>query len=365
MSVQRAHDDRFFIGRSVLATPLSPSDMSGRSSPQKNGESKTLGHGENYGHCSALGLPSESTPTNMRPMRFVLSLVAGSGDTLDDSAVELAADEAGRTGATVSAPAWLASGRACDVSFDGDGAAVAARVRTALADRPIDVNALPEAGRRKRLLVADMESTIIENEMLDELADFVGARAHVADITRRAMNGELDFAAAVRERVALLKGLPEAALAKAMARVRIAPGAQALVATMRAHGAYAALVSGGFTWFTGRIREQLGFDSHQANELIVLGKHIMGRVREPILGREAKEAALRSLAAERGLTPADALAVGDGANDLPMLKAAGLGVAYRAKPAVAAEATVRVDHGDLTTLLYLQGYRDSEIVGRP
>jgi phosphoserine phosphatase len=302
----------------------------------------------------------------MRAMRSVLSLVAGSGVTLDNNLVELAADEAARAGANASAPAWLAPDRACDIAFDGDSAAVRDRVRAALADQRIDVNVVPEAGRRKRLLVADMESTVIQNEMLDELADFVGARDRVAEITRRAMNGELDFAAAVRERVTLLKGLPEAALEKAMTRVRIMPGAAALVATMRANGAYTALVSGGFTWFTGRIKEQLGFDSHQANELIVLGKHIMGRVREPILGREAKEAALRTLAAAHGTTPADAITVGDGANDLPMLKAAGLGVAYHAKPAVAAEATVRVDHGNLTALLYLQGYRDDEIVtGRP
>jgi phosphoserine phosphatase len=298
----------------------------------------------------------------MRAMRSVLSLVAGSGSTLDRSDVELAADEAARAGATLAPADWLAQAHACDIGFDGDGGAVLARVRAAVADQPIDVNVVAEAGRRKRLLVADMESTIIENEMLDELADFVGARTRVADITRRAMNGELDFAAAVRERVALLKGLPEVVLDKAMTRVRIMPGAAALVATMRAHGAYTALVSGGFTWFTGRIKERLGFDSHQANELIVLGKHIMGRVREPILGREAKEAALRALAAERGLAPADAITVGDGANDVPMLKAAGLGVAYHAKPAVAAEATVRVDRGDLTTLLYLQGYREGDIV---
>jgi phosphoserine phosphatase len=295
-------------------------------------------------------------------MRSVLSLVAGRGNTLDHSAVELAADEVARASATISTPAWLATAHACDIAFDGDDGIVLARVRAQFADEPIDINVVSATERRKKLLVADMESTIIENEMLDELADFVGARDHVAEITRRAMNGELDFAAAVRERVALLKGLPEETLVKAMMRVRIMPGAQALVATMRAHGAYAALVSGGFTWFTGRIKEQLGFDSHQANELIVLGRHIMGRVREPILGREAKEAALRTLAAERGLTPANAVAVGDGANDLPMLKAAGLGVAFHAKPAVAAEATVRVDHGDLTTLLYLQGYRDSEII---
>lgn len=299
-------------------------------------------------------------------MRFVLSLVAGAKANLDQDIAMLAADEAVRAGASaVSAADWLSSNRACDIAFDGDGAAVAARVRAALADLAIDANVVAEAGRRKRLLVADMESTVIENEMLDELADFVGARAKVAEITRRAMNGELDFAAAVRERVALLKGLPEVVLEKAMTRVRIMPGAAALVATMRAHGAYTALVSGGFTWFTGRIKERLGFDTHQANELIVLGRHIMGRVREPILGKEAKEEALRRLAGEHGVTPTDAVTVGDGANDLPMLKAAGLGVAFHAKPAVASETSVRVNHGDLTTLLYLQGYRQAEIATGP
>ena len=294
-------------------------------------------------------------------MRFVLSLAAGTKVALDDSMVQRAASEAKSAGVTVEAPVWLAKARACDIPCDGDDA-VLARVRVALATSPIDINAVAVEGRRKKLLVADMESTVIENEMLDELADFVGARPQVAEITRRAMNGELDFAAAVRERVALLKGLPEVVLEKAMGRVRYMPGAAALVATMRAHGAHTALVSGGFTWFTARVKEQLGFDTHQANELIVLGRHIMGRVREPILGKEAKEAALKKLAADNNATPADAIAVGDGANDLPMLKAAGLGVAFHAKPAVAAEVAVRVSYGDLTTLLYLQGYNESEIV---
>jgi phosphoserine phosphatase len=299
----------------------------------------------------------------MRAMRFVLSLVAGAKANLDDSTVKLAADQAAEAGASAISPAdWLGAGRACDIAFDGDGVTVAAKVRAALATQRVDANVVPQEGRRKQLLVADMESTVIENEMLDELAEFVGARDRVAEITRRAMNGELDFAAAVRERVVLLKGLPEAVLEKAMGRVRIMSGAPELVATMRAHGAYVALVSGGFTWFTGRIKEQLGFDYHQANELIVLGRHIMGRVREPIHGKEAKEEALRRLASERGITPADAITVGDGANDLPMLKAAGLGVAYHAKPAVAAETSVRVDYGDLTTLLYLQGYRKDDFV---
>jgi phosphoserine phosphatase len=294
-------------------------------------------------------------------MRSVLSVIAGAGADLDDNMVARAADEAARARAEVVNRVWLAPGKACDLVLEGDSAAALEKARAALADQPIDVNAVPEAGRRKKLLVADMESTVIENEMLDELADFVGARPQVAEITRRAMNGEIDFAAAVRERVALLKGLPESALEAAMRRVRITPGAAALVATMRANGAYTALVSGGFTWFTGRIKEKLGFDLHQANELIVLGKHIMGRVREPILGREAKEAALRSLAAERGLGLQSAVTVGDGANDLPMLKAAGLGVAFHAKPAVAEEAAVRIAHGDLTALLYLQGYSSDEI----
>jgi phosphoserine phosphatase len=299
----------------------------------------------------------------MPAMRFVLSLVAAPGGTLDNNSVELAADEAARA-ASPAAPVWLSPNRACDIPFDGDADTVTSRVRAALSDQSIDANIVPAEGRRKRLLVADMESTIIENEMLDELADFVGARERVADITRRAMNGELDFAAAVRERVALLRGLKEAVLSAAMQRVRIMPGAPELVATMRKHGAYTALVSGGFTWFTTRIRERLGFDADQANQLVVLGGHLMGRVAEPILGREAKEAALRKLAADRGLTVADAITVGDGANDLPMLKAAGLGVAFHAKPAVSAEASIRITYGDLRSLLYLQGYRDDEIVAR-
>jgi phosphoserine phosphatase len=302
----------------------------------------------------------------MRAMRFVLSLVAGAKASLDQNTVALAAEQAAQAGASsLSAADWLAANRACDISFEGDASAVAAKVRAVLTTKLVDANVVAEEGRRKKLLVADMESTVIENEMLDELAEFVGARDRVAEITRRAMNGELDFAAAVRERVDLLKGLPEVVLEKAMARVRIMSGAPALVATMRAHGAYTALVSGGFTWFTGRIKERLGFDTHQANDLVVLGRHIMGRVREPILGKEAKEEALRRLASERGITVADAITVGDGANDLPMLKAAGLGVAYHAKPAVAAETSVRVDYGDLTTLLYLQGYRQDEIVSGP
>lgn len=270
--------------------------------------------------------------------------------------------EAARTalaaaGATCGVPDWLAPGRACDIPFAGLGTEAAIQ---AAAQAGCDVHAQALAGRRKRLLVADMESTMIENEMLDDLAVIAGIGPRIAEITRRAMNGEIGFEGALRERVGLLAGLPEAVLEQAYGGVREIAGGRALVATMRAHGAYCALVSGGFTWFTGRIRERLGFDTDQANVLEVADGRLAGTVREPILGREAKLAALQRLASARGLTSADAVAVGDGANDLAMLQAAGLGVAFRAKPAVAAAARARVEHGDLTALLYLQGYRQAD-----
>jgi phosphoserine phosphatase len=219
-------------------------------------------------------------------------------------------------------------------------------------------------GRRKKLLVADMESTVIENEMLDELADFLGLRERIAAITERAMNGEIDFAGALNERVGLLKGLPVAKLDKAAQRIRYMPGGATLVATMKQHGAYCALVSGGFTCFTKMVAARLGFDFNSANVLTHDGNVLAGAVEPPILGKEAKLATLRHLSSSRGLAMADAVTVGDGANDIPMLKEAGLGVAFHAKPAVAAQVPARIDHGDLTALLYLQGYRRSEFVGR-
>lgn len=272
-----------------------------------------------------------------------------------------------RLGAHVGAPDWLGADEACDIPFDGleaDQATAAARGALAASfdGAAIDVVAQAAAGRRKALLVADMESTIIVNEMLDELADLLGLRAQVAEITRRAMNDEIDFSAALRERVGLLKGLPESALDEAGARIRIMPGAATLVATMRRHGAYAVLVSGGFRRYTGRIRSELGFDADVANELLVENGQLAGMVREPILTRDGKLDALKRFAAEQGLSLAATLAVGDGANDLPMINAAGLGVAYHGKPSVAARARVRIDHGDLTALLYAQGYRREEFV---
>ena len=221
----------------------------------------------------------------------------------------------------------------------------------------IDLILQPADGRKKRLLIADMDSTMIEQECIDELADEAGVGPHVAAITARAMNGDLDFDAALRERVGLLKGLPQAAIARVIRdRITLMPGGRLLVATMKANGGHAALVSGGFTAFTDAIAALLGFDESRANTLLVADGLLTGAVATPILGREAKVVALREIAQRLGLTPAGAIAVGDGANDLGMLGIAGAGVALHAKPAVAAQCDIRVNHGDLTALLYLQGY---------
>jgi phosphoserine phosphatase len=229
----------------------------------------------------------------------------------------------------------------------------------------VDACVQPAQARRKRLLVADMDSTIINVECLDELADFAGVKEQVAAITERAMRGELEFEGALRERVGMLTGLPLAALQSAYdERVRLNPGARTLVRTMAANGARCLLVSGGFTFFTGRVAEAAGFHDNRANTLHTADGALTGAVGEPILGREAKLSALKDEAAALGLDLAETLAIGDGANDLAMIEAAGLGVAYRAKPIVAAQAAAKVDHADLTALLYFQGYREGEFVTR-
>lgn len=221
----------------------------------------------------------------------------------------------------------------------------------------IDMVVQKAEGRKKRLLIADMDSTMIRQECIDELADEAGVGPYVAAVTARAMNGELEFEAALRERVGLLRNLPEAVIDRVVRdRITLMPGGPVLLATMKAAGAHAALVSGGFTAFTARIAGVLGFDEHHANTLIIEDGVLRGDVEEPILGKEAKLLALHEISARLGLSPDDALAVGDGANDLPMLKAAGTGVALHAKPRVQAECAVRVNHGDLSALLYLQGY---------
>ena len=289
----------------------------------------------------------------------VLSLIAAPGSrALDTALVATIAADAG-----CDAGAWLAPGEAWEAVLPAPRADLALGLKGLIGGRPIDVNVFAPRGdsRRKRLLVADMESTIIEQECLDELADYAGVRPRVAEITERAMRGELDFEAALKERVGLLAGLDAGILQEIYdRRVTLMPGAQTLIATLKKHHVACALVSGGFTFYTERIASRLGFDVQQANHLDIAEHKIAGTVASPILGREAKLAALQRLARERGLSELDCIATGDGANDLAMIKAAGLGVAFRAKPLVAAEAAVSLRHGDLTGLLYLQGYRADE-----
>jgi phosphoserine phosphatase len=287
----------------------------------------------------------------------VLVLIANPARPVLDTATVQAASEILREGgATVGVPDWLARDIACDLPFEGPPSPVSLP--------GVDAVALSPEGRRKKLLVADMESTMIENEMLDELAEFLGLREKIGAITARAMNGEIDFADALVERVGLLKGLPVARLDEAADRIRTMPGGATLIATMHKYGGYCAMVSGGFTYFTRMMRERLGFDFDAANTLGHDGRTLSGTVEPPILGKEAKLATLTRLCAERKLAPDQSIAVGDGANDLPMLQAAGLGVAFRAKPTVAAQVPARIDHGDLTALLYLQGYRQRDFAER-
>lgn len=227
----------------------------------------------------------------------------------------------------------------------------------------VDLVVQPAEGRRKKMLLADMDSTMIEQECIDELADEAGVGAHVAGITRRAMNGELDFESALRERVGLLRGLPVAVIDRVIRdRITLMPGGPVLLATMKANGAHAALVSGGFTAFTAKIAAQLGFDENRANTLLAEDGKLTGQVAEPILGKQAKVDALQDITARLGLTDDQVMAVGDGANDLGMLKRAGAGVALHAKPVVAAECDIRINHGDLTALLYIQGYAVEDFV---
>ncbi len=261
---------------------------------------------------------------------------------------------------------WLFDEVAVDIPFTGseDIAGIAARLRQGRGDLPIDIVVQPQAARRKKLFLADMDSTMIGQECVDELADFAGLKAHVAAITERAMRGEIEFEPALRERVALLKGLSVSTIDEVLKkRITPTPGGRELVATMRAHGAYTCLISGGFTLFTSAVAAMIGFQENRANELKVEDGKLTGEVAEPILGRAAKLATLIELREAFDLDDIDTLAVGDGANDLDMIRQAGLGVAYRAKPAVAAAAAARIDHGDLTALLYAQGYRRDEFVG--
>src|SRR5439155_7061649 len=262
-------------------------------------------------------------------------------------------------------PQWLFDEVAVDIPFTGseDIKAVEARLRQARGDLPIDIVVQPQAARRKKLFLADMDSTMIGQECIDELADFAGLKAHVSAITERAMRGEIEFEPALRERVALLKDMPASVVDEVLQkRITPTPGGRELVMTMRAHGAYTCLISGGFTLFTNAVAAKIGFQENRANELMVRDGKFTGEVREPILGRAKKLATLIELMESFDLDDIDTLVTGDGANDLGMIQAAGLGVAYHAKPAVAAAAAARIDYGDLTALLYAQGYRRDEFV---
>jgi phosphoserine phosphatase len=267
---------------------------------------------------------------------------------------------------TRSPPQWLNKGEVLEALTTADSQELRRELGLLVRDYPIDVAVVPaqhRSRRRKRLLIADMDSTMIGQECIDELGMLAGVGERIKEITASAMRGELDFEGALKARLALMKGLPEDAIGRILKqRITFTPGGRTLIATMKANGAYAALVSGGFVQFTGHVAKHLGFDEHRANELIIADGKLMGAVREPILGQDAKVSALREITKRLGLEVADAIAVGDGANDIPMLQQAGLGVALHAKPKVREAAAVSINHGDLTALLYLQGYWREEFM---
>lgn len=296
-------------------------------------------------------------------MEFVVTLIAAPGDELDADIVAEAAARLNALGAETGRPDWLAEGLACDLGFDGLSADQAdAAVRMSLDGAPVDIIAQPAAGRRKKLLIADMDSTIVTSETLTDVAEAAGKADVIAAITDRVMRGELNFEDSLRERVAMLEGLSETALETAYGAIEVSPGAETLVRTMASSGATTALVSGGFTYFTSRIAARLGFHINMANDFIIADGKLTGRVTEPILGRTSKYDALVKLATQNGLSLTDAAAIGDGANDLEMIQAAGLGCAYRGKPILRDAARVKLDHADLTGLLFAQGFRQDQFV---
>ncbi|MBN9316000.1 MAG: phosphoserine phosphatase SerB [Devosia sp.] len=287
----------------------------------------------------------------------ILCLIANPADPALDSTLVAAIQH--ETGGEIN---WLHQRIACEIHAPR-GADPEAAARAVIGPRPVDVAVVAATGRRKSILVADMDSTMIEQECIDELADAVGIKGEVARITELAMNGELDFEQALRTRVSLIEGLERSVIEEIRReRITLAPGGRALVHTMKAYGAYTSLVSGGFTLFAEYFARRIGFDEAIANVLEFNGDRLTGTVTSPIVDKSTKLERLLALARERGLPTSAAMAVGDGANDLDMIKAAGMGVALHAKPHVAAEASIRIDHGDLTALLYLQGYEEEDIV---
>ena len=295
-------------------------------------------------------------------MKSVLTLI-DSAYSLTDEFIEKISANLASNGALVIKTDWL-SENACDIYFSKIDANIAEKVAAEIiADLPIDYIAQSTENREKKLLISDMDSTIITIECIDEIADFAGVKPQVSEITERAMRGEIDFIGALNERVALLAGLPEATLQQVYnERLKFMAGAKELVATMRKFGAYTVLVSGGFDFFTSRVANELGFHENSANRLEIIDGKLTGKAIPPILDKQAKLNSLMQISQQRGISTSNALAVGDGANDLPMIVAAGLGVAYHAKPLVQQSARAKINHNDLTALLYAQGYKKNEWV---
>jgi phosphoserine phosphatase len=296
-------------------------------------------------------------------MNTVVTLIAAASSNLPDDIVTRVINLLKPHARSIETPDWLATNRACDIHLDTESSTFEDTeflVRSHMAEEPVDIIVQSPDARKKKLLVADMDSTIVTTETLTDVAEVAGKGDIIDQITARTMRGELDFASSLRERVAMLEGLSDTALEAAYQRIQVSEGAEVLVRTMVAHGAYTALVSGGFTYFTSRIAKRLGFHENMANEFIVADGKLTGKVKEPILARNSKIEALEKLADDRGLEISETAAVGDGANDLDMIKAAGIGCAYRGKPLLRDAARVKLDYADLTGLLFAQGYRESE-----
>jgi phosphoserine phosphatase len=303
------------------------------------------------------------SPAMLDFMNTVLTLISSRPGELSSSQVEQANQRLLEVNLAVEPTRWLSEGEACDIEFSGPVTPdLEPRLRDVFTNQPIDLAIQSITGRRKKLLLSDMDSTIVTAETLDELAEFAGLKDKISAITARAMNGEIDFKDALAERVAMLKGLSSDTLAATMEQIKFSPGAKTLVRTMSAHGAFTALVSGGFTYFTNRVREAVGFDFDTGITLGIEDNKLTGTVTGKIVTKDVKRELLIRLADEHNINLTDTVTVGDGANDLPMLQTAGLGVAYHAKPVVVASAPYRVDHAGLDALLFMQGYRRDEFV---
>jgi len=296
-------------------------------------------------------------------MDTVLTLVSADNNILKHDQIDRLSAALSDKGAVVAPPSWLAQDKACDLSFQNLAPDAANQIaRAMLGTASLDMLVQAQKNRRKKIFVADMDSTIVAGETLDDLAEFAGIGPQIAEITARAMNGEILFRDALRERMAMLRGLPISYLEKTANALVFNPGAETLIRTLKANGVYTALVSGGFQFFTKRVADYLGFDFNKGNQIEIINERFTGEVIDPIVTKAVKSETLEMLAKERGLDLFETMTVGDGANDLPMLQAAGLGVAYYAKPVVVAGARAQIAHTDLTTLLYYQGYTQSEFV---